>query len=822
MRSFRSRLVLTIVLSALVAAGIGVAIPVLAVSRAEAALEARMGDGSDAHVGGAHVGLSSTTLDDVWVTLAGSEARLVHVTVRASIFALATEGASAVRGVEIDGGTVSVDPASAHARMVPAAGASEGSAVESAGRVVDVRDLALVVRGADGGEPLASARIHEMHWQDGLLTLSADELAIGSDTIGHLELDGARGATTFEVSRLALEQVVVSADVVEGAGPIERLRAAWRGEATAPALSPSSVHDGEDDDDPDDAAPDASPPSRSLAERFAALEEHLGPTFVASVDGLTVRRTVDGAPHDVLAGLEASLRRTSRSGFATEGEGQPEGGGSLSWRLDLDPHAPSASGTVSFERVALAAFVPFLPSSIPFSTPERAHVGGHLVLETSDPDLLHADGTLRVEDLALSHPRIAAEPVGGIGFALEGIADYVPSAHRIAISELTLTMGRAHASLGGTLEWADDHYLIDGRATLPTTRCEDAVHAIPRDLLGDTASFHLAGQMGGAIAVHVDSRDLPHTTLSISVPNGCEFTAWPAMADTARFAGPFDHQVLEPDGSTFQMTTGPGTEAWTPIAEISPFLVHAVLAHEDASFFRHEGFATWAIREALIRDLEAGRYVAGGSTITMQLVKNVFLHREKTLARKIQEVLLTWWLETHVEKEQLLELYLNVIEYGPGVYGIRHAAEHYFGRSPADLSPAESAFLALILPNPPQFHEMYDEDEIPRSFRNRIASFVRTCGTRGRYDEAAVAFGVAEAETLSFHREGDPPPAPRTIAGAAQAIPEIQFFSTVPLSQLAGASEVGPEGTGDDDDDDAADDDEGGGLDGWDEDTWSP
>jgi membrane peptidoglycan carboxypeptidase len=190
----------------------------------------------------------------------------------------------------------------------------------------------------------------------------------------------------------------------------------------------------------------------------------------------------------------------------------------------------------------------------------------------------------------------------------------------------------------------------------------------------------------------------------------------------------------------------------------------------------------------------------------------VFLHREKTLARKIQEVLLTWWLETRMEKEQILELYLNVIEYGPDVYGIRQAAEHYFGRTPADLSPAESAYFALILPNPPQFHEQYVAGEIPRSFRNRIASFVRVCGARGRYDEAAVAYGVAEAETLAFHREGDPPPPARTTEGAVASLPQIQFFSTVPLARLQ---------TDESETDDAPDDDYDTADDGaWEEETW--
>ncbi len=531
------------------------------------------------------------------------------------------------------------------------------------------------------------------------------------------------------------------------------------------------------------------------------------------MDDLTVRRTIDGTPHDVVAGLRASIERTSGAAYTTEGQGAPEGGGTLGWDLDVAPHTPTASGTVTFDRVALAAFVPFLPESIPFSEPERAHVSGHLVLTTTSTELVHAEGTLAVEDLALAHTRIAAEPVRNIAFALHGAADITPSEHRVAVSALDLTMGSARATLAGTIEWASDHYLFDGRVALPRTSCEDAVHAIPRDLLGDTASFHLVGDIAASLTTHIDSRDLPHTTLQIQVADGCTFTSWPASADVGRFAGEFEHRVEEPDGTTFEMTTGPGSEAWTPISEISPFLVHAVLAHEDASFFEHAGFAPWAIREALIRDLTAGRYVAGGSTITMQLVKNVFLHREKTLARKIQEVLLTWWLETRMDKEHILELYLNVIEYGPDVYGIRHAAEHYFGRSPADLSPAESAYLALILPNPPRFHEeQYVAGEIPRSFRNRIASFVRICGTRGRYDEAAVAYGVAEAETLSFHREGDPPPPPRTTEGAVASIPQIQFFSTVPLARLA-IDESETDDTG------AADDDQGE-PDAWDE--WSP
>jgi hypothetical protein len=756
LRSFRSRLALTVAGSAALAAGTGLAVPHVVRSRAEAAIAARTN--ARVTIGDAHVGWSRTIFDDVVITSDAMEIALGHVTATGSTFGLATRGTSAITAIAIEGGHVSAD-VNAIADRLRARSDESASSGASGSRTISIAHVAITLR--VDGETAMSIDGANARWDGATLAATVDGVALGNETIDHAELDAGRSDGTWQVMRLALGRVVVSADTVSGEGPFTRIVHAIRGPSSASASS--APHEG----------------------RIAMLERHLAQTFGASVEDLTVRRTIDGTPHDVIASLRASISRAATHRYTTEGEGRPEGGGSLGWRLDLEPDALTASGTVTLDRVALAAFVPLLPESIPFSEPERAHVSGHLELSTNDAQAVHAEGTLALEDFALAHPRIAPEPVRGIAFSLRGAADLSPSDHRIAISSLSLAMGAAQASLAGTIEWADDHYLIDGHATLPRTRCDEAVHAIPRDLLGDTSAFHLVGDIGASITTRIDSRDLPATTLSIQVANGCTFTSWPVSADTARFAGSFEHHVEEPDGTTFTMTTGPGTDAWTPIAEISPFLVHAVLAHEDAGFFEHSGFAPWAIREALIRDLTAGRYVAGGSTITMQLVKNVFLHREKTLARKIQEVLLTWWIETRMDKEHLLELYLNVIEYGPGVYGIRHAAEHYFGRSPADLSPAESAYLALILPNPPRFHEQYERGEIPRAFRNRIASFVRVCGTRGRYDADAVAYGVAEAETLSFHREGDPPPPERTTEGAVAAIPEIQFFSTVPLARLS-------------------------------------
>jgi len=178
------------------------------------------------------------------------------------------------------------------------------------------------------------------------------------------------------------------------------------------------------------------------------------------------------------------------------------------------------------------------------------------------------------------------------------------------------------------------------------------------------------------------------------------------------------------------------------------------VSHEDAAFFRHAGFAPWAIRDALVRDLRAGRFLVGASTISMQLAKNLFLRREKTLARKAQEVILTWWLEVARTKQEILELYLNLIEYGPSIYGIRAAANHYFGGEPAELSAAEAAFLATSLPDPKRFHAMYVSGELTHSTAARMRHLLEHMAERGRIDELALADGLAEIDDFHFAQPG--------------------------------------------------------------------
>ena len=142
---------------------------------------------------------------------------------------------------------------------------------------------------------------------------------------------------------------------------------------------------------------------------------------------------------------------------------------------------------------------------------------------------------------------------------------------------------------------------------------------------------------------------------------------------------------------------------WVPLSRISPHLQRAVIVAEDASFYRHHGFDWQGIRDAATRNWDRGELRRGGSTITQQLAKNLYLSPEKNFVRKIHEALITRALEDRLTKRRILELYLNVVEWGHGIYGAEAAARHHFGKSALDLSPAEAALLAGILPSPRRY-----------------------------------------------------------------------------------------------------------------------
>lgn len=159
------------------------------------------------------------------------------------------------------------------------------------------------------------------------------------------------------------------------------------------------------------------------------------------------------------------------------------------------------------------------------------------------------------------------------------------------------------------------------------------------------------------------------------------------------------------------------TQNWVPMSQISPNVIKAVLIGEDDKFWNHDGFDVAGMEQALEKTLKKGK-VAGGSTISQQLSKNLYLSPSKNPVRKVKEAIITWRIEQTLSKRRILEIYLNVAEWGDGIFGIEAAARHYYHKSAKNLTGREAARLAAVLPNPIKYDPTGDQKYVQN--RSRI------------------------------------------------------------------------------------------------------
>jgi monofunctional biosynthetic peptidoglycan transglycosylase len=210
------------------------------------------------------------------------------------------------------------------------------------------------------------------------------------------------------------------------------------------------------------------------------------------------------------------------------------------------------------------------------------------------------------------------------------------------------------------------------------------------------------------------------------------------------------------------------TQHWVPLSRVSPMLLKAVLIGEDDKFYQHDGFDYEAIEQAFEKNLKAGRFKAGASTISQQLTKNLFLNPEKSLTRKAKEAILTWRLEHTLTKRRILELYVNVAEWGDGIFGIEAAARHYYGKPASALSSMEAARLASVLPNPIRFNPLSNQKYV--SFRaNLIHSIMVRRGVAIDDFQEVMATPEAVVEPSSAPTSGAPDAAGNASGGAGNA-----------------------------------------------------
>ena len=197
-------------------------------------------------------------------------------------------------------------------------------------------------------------------------------------------------------------------------------------------------------------------------------------------------------------------------------------------------------------------------------------------------------------------------------------------------------------------------------------------------------------------------------------------------------------------------------QTWVPLAQVSRHLVHAVVAAEDPKFFGHEGIDWEAMRESVETDVKRWRFARGGSTITQQLAKNLFFTTRKSVIRKLREMIVASWLEDELSKRRILELYLNVIEWGDGVYGCGAAAVRYYGKSVGDLDESEAAGLAAMIPSPRRINPRTNPARHARAQRR----ILRLMAHVGYVSRAVGTLGVEPPSHDEADDEADAAPEP--------------------------------------------------------------
>jgi hypothetical protein len=197
--------------------------------------------------------------------------------------------------------------------------------------------------------------------------------------------------------------------------------------------------------------------------------------------------------------------------------------------------------------------------------------------------------------------------------------------------------------------------------------------------------------------------------------------------DLSKLNTPFLYTPYENGKPMTSRMIGPSNPDYTPMADISPYLQHAVMTAEDPTFYKHHGFVEEALRKSIAVDFKEKKFKRGGSTISMQLVKNAFLSRQKTLARKVEETLIVWMIENNhiISKTRMLEVYFNIIEWAKNVYGIGEASRYYFGKTPSELNLGESIYLASIVPKPKAGLYSFEADG---SLKGYLANYFNSLG----------------------------------------------------------------------------------------------
>lgn len=376
---------------------------------------------------------------------------------------------------------------------------------------------------------------------------------------------------------------------------------------------------------------------------------------------------------------------------------------------------------------------------------------------SDDFESVNLDGKLALRELLLQRQELSAEVVGPFSFEGSLTAHARLDGSELVIDQSNARFGDVRAELSGKVATGDGTRSIDGRLRVPLSGCQSVLDAVPHGLLPLVQGVHLSGAFGIDLQVRYDRATPQQTRVALSVQNDCRILDAPPALSAHKFERPFLREVKAPDGSAMTIESGPGTPSWISIDDMSKHLETAILVCEDAGFYSHAGFDFRALENAIKDDLKQGRFARGASTVSMQLAKNLYLGKEKTLGRKLQEAVLTMLLEQQLDKRRILELYLNVVELGPGLYGVGDAAQYYFATPARALTLGQALYLATLLPSP-TFSHFAPDGKLSAGWLSYLHRLMQIAHKIKRVDDTELSAGLEEE--IEFRRPGSAPPSP--------------------------------------------------------------
>ena len=337
-------------------------------------------------------------------------------------------------------------------------------------------------------------------------------------------------------------------------------------------------------------------------------------------------------------------------------------------------------------------------------------------------------GNLRADSLLINHPKLTTTDAFIKNFSFDfkinagknNIA--LDSSSAITLNKIILNpyLNYIHKSN------KEKEYFL--KLNMPSIIANDFFSSLPDGIFDATNQIKANGSFSYHLDFYMNSKQPDSLKFHSSLKSNNFKINQFGKANLAKMSGPFEYTAYSYGMPVQSFIVGPENPSFTPINDISPYLKNAVLSSEDGIFYFDNGFNEEMFAKAIADDYKTGKFTRGASTITMQLVKNVYLSKNKTVGRKVEEALIVWLIENNhlCSKDRMFEVYLNIIEWGPGIYGIGEASQFYFNVKPSKLNLSESIFLASIIPSPKWFQ--YDFEENGKLKEDRLGFFKMMSG----------------------------------------------------------------------------------------------